>query len=527
MLRSLYAGISGMKVNQTKLDVVGNNVANVGTTAFKTSRTRFQDMLSQNVNSALGPSLNQGGVNPSKVGLGVKLAGIDTVMAQGSMQPTSRNLDMAVDGEGYFMTYRGPVAFVDGAINVENNTLGNVSGDIFFTRDGSFTLDSEGNLLNSDGLRVLGYSVSGDGKVSIAADGSVNYVNPDAADFMASQDLRTLRIPDRIVPSAAAAAAKEQANVDFEIASAKAEAAKALAEAAGMPAKAAEEAEKVLANATVDAALADAQLVKASAVKTAAEAAKASADAALTSAQTYLTQAEAALAADPTNTVLQETVAEAQEAVTTAEEAAEEADAALDKAVAEEIKATAARDTTAAAKDAAQADFDAKKAIASDPAVVQNKKDKEKAAEAAIAEAAEKEAIAAAATSEGSELRIISFTVEKNGLIKAVCEGGKVAALGQIAMASFKNPGGLEKVGGNLYKNSANSGEAVLRAGVGAADDNSKGYGDILQGMLEMSNVDLAEQFTEMIVTSRAFQASGKMITTGDEILQDIINLKR
>ncbi|MGL5085586.1 MAG: flagellar hook-basal body complex protein, partial [Clostridium sp.] len=126
------------------------------------------------------------------------------------------------------------------------------------------------------------------------------------------------------------------------------------------------------------------------------------------------------------------------------------------------------------------------------------------------------------------ELRVKTYTIDKSGIINGVLEDGRVAALGQIAMASFKNPEGLSKLGGNLYSSSVNSGGAVIKSGVGTlGEDNSNGYGDNLQGMLEMSNVDLAEQFTEMIVSSRAFQAAGKMITTGDEILQDIINLKR
>ncbi len=102
-------------------------------------------------------------------------------------------------------------------------------------------------------------------------------------------------------------------------------------------------------------------------------------------------------------------------------------------------------------------------------------------------------------------------------------------------MASFKNPAGLEKMGGNLLKSSPNSGNAIIRAGVIPKSENpddvnpsnEAGYGDMLQGVLEMSNVDLAEQFTEMIVATRSFQANGKSISTGDEILQDIINLKR
>jgi len=132
-----------------------------------------------------------------------------------------------------------------------------------------------------------------------------------------------------------------------------------------------------------------------------------------------------------------------------------------------------------------------------------------------------------ATTTTAQESRIKSFSIEKGGLIKAVLDNGSVTALGQIAISTFKNDGGLSKLGKNLYQNSANSGTPIVRSGIGDTLDNASGYGDILQSMLEMSNVDLAEQFTDMIVASRAFQANGKMITTGDEILQDLVNLKR
>ena len=110
MLRSLYAGVSGMKVNQVKLDVIGNNIANVGTTAFKSSRVRFQDMVSQTSASALAPATTQGGVNGQQVGLGVQVAGIDTMVGQGMMQPTNNNLDVAIDGDGYLMVANGPIS---------------------------------------------------------------------------------------------------------------------------------------------------------------------------------------------------------------------------------------------------------------------------------------------------------------------------------------------------------------------------------------------------------------------------------
>ena len=128
----------------------------------------------------------------------------------------------------------------------------------------------------------------------------------------------------------------------------------------------------------------------------------------------------------------------------------------------------------------------------------------------------------------GDELRVTSYTISEEGVVYGNLENAKMAALGQIAMANFKNPEGLEKSGGNLYTTSANSGDAIIKSGLNTTgDDNSKAYGDTIQGMLEMSNVDLAEQFTDMIIATRAFQASSKAINTGDEILQDIINLKR
>ncbi|MBC2582134.1 flagellar hook-basal body complex protein [Clostridium sp. DJ247] len=346
MLPSMFSGISGLKANQKKLDVIGNNIANSSTTAFKAQRIRFQDMVSQNLTQAIGASVNYGGTNPRQIGLGVQIAGIDTVTSTGNMQPTSRNLDAAIDGEGYFMVAKGPALFEDGS-GIEVDPATHLMADdrkgesIMFSRDGAFTLDSDGNLLTSDGNRVLGYTFTGDGGESVSLDSDATgdgVVQKGKSFFVDSNQplekidqLKTLIIPDQV-----------------------------------------------------------------------------------------------------------------------------------DKG--------------------------------------------------------------------GQMRRIQSFSIEKDGLIKAVLDDGSVSVLGQIAMASFKNPGGLSKLGKNLYQNSANSGDPVIRASAAETDDankNNKGYGDMLQGMLEMSNVDLAEQFTDMIIASRAFQANGKIITTGDEILQDLVNLKR
>lgn len=134
MLRSMYSGISGMKNFQTKLDVIGNNIANVNTYGFKKGRTTFSDMMSQTIQGAKGNDGVLGGVNPKQVGLGATLSTIDTISTQGSIQSTNRPLDLAISGSGYFTLMNG--------------------ANTYYTRAGNFYLDSEGQLVNSSGLVV-------------------------------------------------------------------------------------------------------------------------------------------------------------------------------------------------------------------------------------------------------------------------------------------------------------------------------------------------------------------------------------
>ena len=344
MLRSLYSGISGMKVNQTKLDVIGNNLANVSTTAFKGSRVNFSTTISQTLGSASAASDSLGGVNGKQIGLGAQISSIDKIMSQGSMQSTSRSLDVAVDGSGYFMVATGPALTGDAkdSITIVNNGVGTMpaNSSVAYTRDGSFVLDNEGNLLTSKGYRVLGFAmqttnpVNGGNIDNIEADGKVLYVESNNQTKAIDDKLVSLKIPDKVIK--------------------------------------------------VDA---------------------------------------------------------------------------------------------------------------------QGKR---------------------------TEVAVKSFNISADGLITGVLETGEITALGQIAMSSFKNEVGLTDVGNNMYEPSGSSGAAIISSGKNStAGRNSSGYGDILQGYLEMSGVDMAEQFTDMIVATKAFQAAGKTITTGDEILSEIINLKR
>lgn len=134
MLRAMYSGISGLKNFQQKLDVIGNNIANVNTYGYKKGRATFADMVSQNIQGAKANDGVIGGVNPKQVGLGSQLSTIDNIHTQGSIQNTNRPLDMAISGDGYFTVTDG--------IND------------FYTRAGNFYLDETGQLVNSDGLMV-------------------------------------------------------------------------------------------------------------------------------------------------------------------------------------------------------------------------------------------------------------------------------------------------------------------------------------------------------------------------------------
>ena len=667
MLKSMYSGISGMRVNQTKLDVIGNNISNVGTTAFKSSTARFSDMLSQNVSDAMAPSNNKGGVNASQVGLGVQLASIATVMTQGTMQPTNRALDVAVDGEGFFMVSKGPKIFDNslqvnhqiGAHTITEQSLSGSSNQIMFTRDGAFTLDEEGNLLTGDGYRILGYSLTNDDNAQDATGIAPNTLSNSGLDFVfgPGSQLNGYKIvlgavgPNTVTTADVNKTAKTIiVNGDFSTAGAltpaqvesavnKALSSAGISQSISVSGKAVN-----YSNLGSEAVLGGVEATAPGTVTVAGLTIQFSAESALndyvinTDNKAGATTATLNNAADPKEIVV--TGDYSKLSATDIEKAINDAlgtanidqqvkvlgsisstgqtgtglvsdkitggtsviaptnkisvaginlkldpGASLNgyKFVIGTISPGTITDTavdTKAKTITINGDFVSGKMtpniiidsinkalggkgisqrVSLDAATPGNlmKLDESSVVSAETLGGTPVESI----NGDGSivfvdatknlksydgelktlripekvrmpgsnqELRIKTYTIDATGVINGVLEDGRVAALGQIAMASFKNSEGLTKAGGNLYNSSVNSGEAVIKSGVGTVDDdNSKGYGDNIQGMLEMSNVDLAEQFTDMIVASRAFQAAGKMITTGDEILQDIINLKR
>ncbi|WP_027084308.1 flagellar basal body rod protein FlgG [Cohnella panacarvi] len=274
MLRSMYSGVSGMRGFQAKLDVIGNNIANVNTTGFKAGRVMFKDILSQSMSGITAPvEGTSGGVNAKQVGLGVAIASIDTIHTPGSAMTTNVPTDLRIDGDGFFVV----------------TPTGDGDGPQYLTRAGNFTIDASRQLVNADGMFVLG--------------------------------------------------------------------------------------------------------------------------------------------ADGAPIILDETVT--------------------------------------------------------------------------------------------------AFSIGQDGRLTTVDETGLATPTDiQIGVVKVVNPGGLEKVGGNLYivtPNAMPDGEFEISTAANA----ELGTGAIISGQLEMSNVDLTSEFTEMIVAQRGFQANSRIITTSDEVLQEVVNLKR
>ncbi|NLY67146.1 MAG: flagellar hook-basal body complex protein, partial [Tissierellia bacterium] len=149
MMRSMYSAVSGLRVHQTKMDVIGNNIANINTVGYKRQSVTFQEVFSEVIRGASAPQGGRGGTNPQQIGLGVSVGSINTIHTKGAAQRTDNPEDLMIDGEGFFVVSADP--------NLENR---------YYTRAGNFTLDRDGNLVTADGYKVLGYRIDENGDLT-------------------------------------------------------------------------------------------------------------------------------------------------------------------------------------------------------------------------------------------------------------------------------------------------------------------------------------------------------------------------
>lgn len=184
MIRSLFSGVSGIKAHQVRMDVIGNNIANVNTVGYKSGRANFQDMFYQMLNYPSAPSggsSGAGSINPSQVGLGVSVAGIGTNMGQGPLQNTGRTLDLAIQGTGFF--------------RVKDD-----AGNLYYTRNGIFTIDANGYIVDLNGNFLTDTSEDGEeiqigdedthvGVINIENDGKITAFDTAGDDMDVTQQI--------------------------------------------------------------------------------------------------------------------------------------------------------------------------------------------------------------------------------------------------------------------------------------------------------------------------------------------------
>ncbi|WP_409292286.1 flagellar basal-body rod protein FlgF [Peribacillus sp. SCS-37] len=391
MLRSMYSGISGMKNFQTKLDVIGNNIANVNTAGFKKGRVTFKDTMNQTISGASAAQANRGGKNPMQVGLGSTMATIDTIHTQSSLQTTGRSLDLAVNGDGYFVVKQGDAEF--------------------YTRAGNMYLDDKGNLVNADGYKVQAFKM-----------------NP-----------------------ATGAVTNEYGDVTVNV------------------------------NAVMS----------------------------------------------PTPTDSAKIAGELSATATDGTDYVQQIDVVDNNGVSHKVelnfeKNGAGWDVTGNGNQLGRITFNGGSAASDTNPWVINDNGATINVRVNLQNLVQSGNQSTAIVSPNGNLEgsLESFNIGQMGEINGVYSNGLVTTLGQVALAKFSNPSGLTKAGGNLFQQSINSGTP----NVSTPGD---GLGTLAAGSLEMSNVDLSEEFTEMITAQRGFQANTRIITTSDEILQELVNLKR
>jgi flagellar hook protein FlgE len=199
MIRGMYSAISGLRTHQTMLDVVSNNLANVNTVGYKSSRTTFKDQLEQTLagGSAQGP--NTGGTNSAQVGLGVQLGSVDAVMGEGSLQSTGNPLDVAIQGEGWFRVGAGDPSATPATMPTELN----------YTRAGNFLRNDQGFLVTPEGQYVIGLDTSttpatdafiqiptGSTSVAVGNDGTISYIPAGGGNRTAAGIISMAKFPN-------------------------------------------------------------------------------------------------------------------------------------------------------------------------------------------------------------------------------------------------------------------------------------------------------------------------------------------
>jgi flagellar hook protein FlgE len=419
MIRSMYTAISSLSMHQKYLDVVSNNLANANTTGFKTSRVLFQDQFSQTYNSGSSPTTTQGGTNPTQIGLGVMMGYISPNFNQGMLQSTGRNMDLSIQGDGFFIFGKGT--------------------DSTYSRAGSMSLDANGILVNSvSGLPAQGWSLA-TGQTAVDTTQPIGEIKIDTGRSMA-------RATEKVVLGGNF----NSVNIGTT---------NTITVSMGVYDKLG----------------------------------------ALRKTSIVFTPPATAPATPPTQWTWE----------------------AFDD-----------NGTTPASVGTGTIDFDTNGqysastpasplalAISGSDGAGSVPIDIDFTKLTMLSSSTTAAAISQNGVAAGSVTDV--YIAPTTGKVSLVFSNGLTSEIGQVAVARFTNPTGLVSSDHTSFLVGVNSGDPEIgTAGTG-------GRGNIASGYLESSNVDMAQEFTNMILAQRGFQASTKAITTSDEILQELVNLKR
>lgn len=568
MMRSLYSGVAGLKTHQIRMDVIGNNIANVNTTAYKSSSMTFSELMSQTTQKASGANATTGvgGTNAKQIGLGVKAGAINTaITTQGSAQSTGNPFDIMITGDNFFVVNNGS----------EN----------FFTRDGSFYVDGAGNLaMTSTGYNVMGWDVDEttgnikqDTVTALRIMSAANMTYPPEATTKANIS-GILDENDKDVTSANG----KTVNLNFFDARGYSYTAKFTFKQSGgdKTNEYSMELSKLLDSTGAEIDISKLKFGNRSQQKMETKV--------TLNTDAYKWDGKVLKTKDGTTDVanLADIFKADGSLITPADDAAaqkqQKALDAIAKAYGYEgstdeflnlyITSTADKDKQLTIQDLL-GNMMAGKTTDVLPAdgsaitmegryfegttVVFNKDTGKLESVGGSTTNLNVNAAFSALGGNFSDVTIdlsectnydnkgtstigatsgdldglgtgrrlgdmIGVSIQKDGMIYASYDNGMTKLLGQIATAAFANASGLEKEGDNLYSATLNSGEFD---GIGV--DITAGGGYMSTGQLEMSNVDLSSEFTEMITTQRGFQANSRIITVSDTLLEELTNLKR
>lgn len=411
MMRSMFSGVSGLRAHQLQMDVIGNNISNVNTVGYKSSRVTFQEVYSQTLKSATGPTAGgRGGSNPNQVGLGVSVGTIDVLHTRSGAQRTDKATDLSIEGDGFFVVS-------DGVSN-------------FYTRAGNFDLDRLGNLTAPGGLKVMGWRA---GEPTSAAPRGINLSGLS----MPAKATESLAFNGNLNADTAAGGTENYTISIFD--------------SLGREHKL------------------ELEFTKRAGTGTQANQWDVTFNPVAGSRYTIGNSSPAMISFNEDGTISQG--AEGSISLTFQD--------------------------GAAPMNNVEIDF------------------------SKLTQSAGKTHIKGEQLGGYTAGVIESISIDSNGVVTGLYTNGQAQEEWRIAMAYFTNPAGLVKLGSNLFQKTTNSGEAEL----GLAGEGGRGV--LNPGSLEMSNVDLAKEFTDMIIAQRGFQANSRIITTSDELLQELVNLKR